>query len=123
MYTISKPVTMALLLTLFPMFPIASASASTSASASAAPTEATVTIEKMTFHPNSLTIPTGTTVTWKNNENGATYHAIASDQPELFQSPDFFPGETWKFTFTQPGTYPYHCTPHANRMKGTIIVK
>ncbi|MEO5347033.1 MAG: plastocyanin/azurin family copper-binding protein [Magnetococcus sp. YQC-9] len=82
-----------------------------------------VSIQKMAFQPAALTIRVGTTVTWMNNEAGATYHAVASDEAGLFQSADFFPGERWSHTFTQPGTFPYHCTPHENRMKGTIVVE
>ncbi|MBF0162885.1 MAG: cupredoxin domain-containing protein [Magnetococcales bacterium] len=87
------------------------------------PAPVEVSIQKMAFHPATLTVRVGTTVTWKNNEAGATYHAVASDEAGQFISADFFPGESWSHLFTTPGTYPYHCTPHENRMKGTIIVE
>lgn len=88
-----------------------------------APASSEVSIQKMAFHPATLTVRVGTTVTWQNNEAGATYHAVASDEAGAFMSADFFPGERWSHTFTTPGTYPYHCTPHENRMKGTIVVE
>jgi plastocyanin len=31
------------------------------------------------------------------------------------------PGETWSFTFTKVGEFPYHCDPHPY-MKGTVTV-
>lgn len=89
----------------------------------AQPAEVMVRIQKMAFHPAAITVKAGTTVVWKNEETGATYHGVASDEPGGFLSSDFFPGETWRHTFTTPGTYPYHCTPHENRMKGAVIVE
>ena len=29
----------------------------------------------------------------------------------------------YSYTFTQPGTYPYHCTVHPQEMRGTVVVK
>ncbi len=82
-----------------------------------------VVISKMAFHPQSLTVKAGTTVVWKNGESGATYHSVISDAEGLFQSQDFFPDESWSFLFQQPGRYPYHCGPHANRMRGVVNVE
>jgi plastocyanin len=31
-------------------------------------------------------------------------------------------GGSWSYTFTTPGTYTYHCSPHPF-MKGTVVVK
>ncbi len=31
-------------------------------------------------------------------------------------------GQVWRYTFTRPGTYAFHCTPHPF-MKGTVVVK
>jgi plastocyanin len=67
-------------------------------------------------------VKAGTTVTWTNND-GAT-HAIASDtgDPAAFSSDPISSGATYSFTFTQPGTYAYHCSIHPS-MKGTVIVQ
>ncbi|MBF0180549.1 MAG: cupredoxin domain-containing protein [Magnetococcales bacterium] len=96
---------------------------SNQAMADAPPAPAEVAIRKMTFHPATLTIKAGTTVRWQNQEAGATYHSIVSDEPGQFLSNDFFPGEAWQHTFTTPGVYPYHCGPHENRMRGQVIVE
>lgn len=82
-----------------------------------------VVITKMAFHPQIVTVKAGTKVVWKNGESGATFHSVVSDTPGLFQSQDFFPDESWSFLFQQPGSYPYHCGPHANRMRGVVNVE
>jgi len=73
-----------------------------------------IAIKNFAFNPATLTIKTGTTVTWMN-QDGAV-HQIASDSgtPVAFAS--------YQFTFTQPGTYTYYCPFHPP-MKGTIIVQ
>ena len=73
------------------------------------------------FSPGTFTIQVGDTVTWYNADT--MEHTATSDPgtPVSFDSPLLQPGDTFTFTFTQPGTYPYHCTPHP-MMKGTIIV-
>ena len=83
---------------------------------------AKVSIKKMAYHPAEITVKAGTTITWSNDEYGATYHSVTSDAEGQFDSADFFPEESWSYTFGTPGTYPYHCTPHKNRMKGVVVV-
>ena len=81
-----------------------------------------IEIKNFAFSPAILTIKTGTTVTWMN-QDGAV-HQIASDAgtPVAFTSDTLANGASYQFTFTQPGTYTYHCTVHPS-MKGTIIVQ
>jgi plastocyanin len=81
-----------------------------------------ITIRNFAFDPASLTVKTGTTVTWTNRD--VPPHAIASDAgaPEAFSSDPFSTDASYSFTFTRPGTYPYHCSIHPS-MKGTIIVQ
>ena len=81
-----------------------------------------VTIKNFAFDPSTLTVKTGTTVTWVNNDGAP--HALASDagSPEAFSSSSLSTGALFAFTFTQPGTYKYHCSIHPS-MTGTIIVQ
>jgi plastocyanin len=81
-----------------------------------------ILIKNFAFSPASLTIRTGTTVTWLN-QDGAQ-HQIASDPvtPSAFNSDPLADGTSYQFTFTKPGTYTYHCTIHPS-MKGTVIVE
>jgi plastocyanin len=81
----------------------------------------TIAIKNFAFDPSSLTVKSGTVVKW-TNQDGAS-HAIVSDtgSPATFSSDSLSTGASYSFTFTQPGTYTYHCSIHPS-MKGTIIV-
>ena len=70
------------------------------------------------FSPGNLTRPVNTTVTWYNGD--PTTHTVTSDTG-VFASPSLTPGAWFSFTFTQKGTFPYHCAPHPN-MTGIIVV-
>ena len=81
----------------------------------------TVAIKNFAFDPSSLTVKSGTGVKWTNQDG--TSHTIVSDtgSPVAFSSDSLASGASYSFTFTQPGTYTYHCSVHPT-MKGTIIV-
>jgi plastocyanin len=81
-------------------------------------TEFGVVMESFSFTPAELTVPVGATVTW-TNRHGARHDVAAADG--TFASPLFGEGETFSFTFTAPGEYPYVCTIHPG-MEGKIIV-
>ena len=104
--------------------------ASSPTSASGGGTSA-VSIADFAFSPQTLTVTTGTTVTWTNND-GAPHTVTATDGPSTsaqttgaFDSGDLGQGETFSFTFDKAGTYYYDCTIHAAQasMHGTVIVK
>jgi plastocyanin len=80
--------------------------------------EAEVEIEDFAFTPATVTVKVGTTVKWGNKDN--VRHTITGDDGTWGSGP-FSKGETFTFTFTQAGTYTYHCSPHP-AMKGTVIV-
>jgi plastocyanin len=69
-----------------------------------------------TFSPATLTIPVGSTVTWKNKSLIA--HTVTSSK---FDSRNLLPGGTFSFTFKTPGTFQYVCNYHPF-MQGTIMV-
>lgn len=73
------------------------------------------------FEPATLTIKVGTEVIWTNNSNAP--HTVSSDTG-LFDTPNplgINPSQTYAFTFTTLGTYPYYCNIHTY-MTGKIIV-
>jgi plastocyanin len=70
------------------------------------PTDRHVIIAHWKFTPKALVIVPGTTVVWVNRQHG--YHTAISDDG-LWNSHAIPPGGTFSFTFTAPGTYPYHC--------------
>jgi plastocyanin len=81
-----------------------------------------VNIQDFAFSPADINIEKGTTVVWKNNDT-APHIVISDDQAKSnFLSPEIKTGETYSFTFDQPGKYSYHCQIHPT-MKGTITVK
>lgn len=79
----------------------------------------TVTIANMSFSPATLTVPVGDTVTWTNNDS-VQHNATASDNS--FGTGMLSPGQSGTVTFSQAGTFVYHCQIHPS-MTGTIIVQ
>jgi len=80
-----------------------------------------VTIENYAFSPATLSISTGTTVTWTNMDTAP--HTVTVDSgPVTFTSPSLHKGDTFTYTFTTPGTYSYYCAVHPD-MTAKVIVK
>ncbi|HZA64600.1 MAG TPA: plastocyanin/azurin family copper-binding protein [Nitrososphaeraceae archaeon] len=80
------------------------------------------------YQPNPIQVSVGNTVTWTNDDSQP--HTVTSGgngQPDnkFNSSPNFnplmAPGQTFSFTFTQAGDYPYFCMLHPN-MVGTVSV-
>jgi plastocyanin len=78
-----------------------------------------VRIDNFAFVPASLSVPTGTTVTWTNED--AIQHTVSSDDGTTFDSGAFSQGKTFEFTAGPPGTYTYFCRIHPF-MKATLTV-
>ena len=76
------------------------------------------------FLPETLTIPAGTRVSWVNDE--APKHTATADDG-LFDSGDQSLGDSYTYTFAEPGVYPYFCRYHGDvdgvGMAGTIVVE
>jgi plastocyanin len=94
-----------------------------------------VSIYLYSFHDPVLEVKAGTTVTWINNDE-ATHTVVAAvmdeagryvraDEPlfesDILASVNIATGDSFSFTFDQPGEYLYRCTTHEN-MTGKIIV-
>ena len=71
------------------------------------------------FAPTSLTIKSGSTVTWTNEDDEP--HTVVNDAG-LFRSGAMDTNESFSFRFDKPGTYHYACSIHP-RMVGTIVVQ
>jgi plastocyanin len=80
---------------------------------------AAVSIEGFAFVPASIVVAVGTTVTWTNNDSAT--HTVTSDTG-AFDSKDMAKGSTFSHTFSEKGTFSYHCGLHPT-MKGTITVQ
>ena len=79
-----------------------------------APTEA-----QPDYSTNILMVPLGATVTWTNNDPGMAHTVTSTDGK--FDSGMLAPGQSWSYTFNDPGDFDYLCTPHP-WMKARISV-
>jgi plastocyanin len=77
-----------------------------------------VTLQFFSFHPGTLTINVGTTVTWTDKDLFAKHTVIGNG----WGSGNLSNGGTFSFTFSQAGIYDYRCSHHF-WMKGKIIVQ
>jgi plastocyanin len=82
----------------------------------------TITIKNFAFSPATLTVAKDTKVTWTNEDSAP--HQIASDTSSAvsFSGPSMSSGQSFSFTFSQTGTFSYHCAIHPS-MLGKIIVQ
>jgi plastocyanin len=81
-----------------------------------------VSIVSMNFSPASLSVKKGSSVTWTNDDSVA--HTVTADTgtDHGLNSGNINPGETYVFTFSDKGTFAYHCELHPS-MTGTVTVR
>lgn len=79
---------------------------------------AVVIIHNFAFHPATLTVKPGTTVTWINKDPVA-HTSTAYDH--LWNSGLISPGKSYSFTFATANTYTYYCEIH-QFMHGVVKV-
>lgn len=92
----------------------------------------TVTLTASEFQPSTITVATGTTVTWNWNSCDDTggyggystcvSHNILFDDGSNISSGAQSSG-TFSRTFATAGTYKYHCTIHGSAMSGQVVVQ
>jgi plastocyanin len=79
-----------------------------------------VKIENFAFSPSAITVKKGTKVTWTNNDN--TAHTVTENDGKNGPSaPEMAPGSSYSFTFSETGSFHYHCSLHP-QMTGTVEV-
>jgi YVTN family beta-propeller protein len=71
---------------------------------------AKVSINNFTFAPPTLTIASGDSVTW-SNDDGAPHQVAFKDGAA--GSDSLFPGATFHRAFDRPGSYEYYCAIHS----------
>lgn len=79
-----------------------------------------VSIENFAFSPRTLVIAAGTTVVWTNRDMAP--HTVTSDSGAWMSSARLDAGQSFSLTFSNPGTYTYHCAVHPF-MTATVIVR
>ena len=72
------------------------------------------------YSVNMLTVEAGTTVTWTNEDPGMIHTVTSVDG--TFDSGFLNEGDTWSYTFDDPGEFEYLCTPHP-WMRAKVIVE
>jgi len=83
------------------------------------PSNHTVVIDGVRFEPEALTVKVGDTVTWINKD---PFPHTATSQSGGFDSKEIAPGQSWRYTATRPGVFPYLCSLHPT-MKATLTVQ
>ena len=79
-----------------------------------------VAINLFQYQPGRVQVAPGTTVTWVNEDD--IFHSVTADKRDLgFEASLDGKGKSFSFTFSQPGTYAYHCERHEH-MRGEIDV-
>ena len=78
-----------------------------------------VVIENFSFAPATLTVNTGTKVTWINRDD--VPHTV-NENDKRFKSGPMDTDDQFSYTFSAPGTFSYFCALHP-KMTGQIIVK
>jgi plastocyanin len=98
--------------------PKASVSQTTPPPVNAQTADVTVKIRNFKFEPANLAIAVGKTVQFINLDE-EPHTATATEG--AFDSKALDTNQTWNYTATTPGTYPYICSVHPF-MKGTLTV-
>jgi plastocyanin len=81
-----------------------------------------VAIRDFAFHPDSLAVPVGATVTWINCETPPQEPHTTTSNTLVWDSPQLNPRDRFSHTFPAAGGFPYHCTPHPF-MLGKVVVQ
>jgi len=79
-----------------------------------------VSEEGIAFKPAEVTVSAGDTVTWTNNDSVA--HDVTADAFSSGEPGGMAPGDNFKHTFQEAGTFDYVCTVHPG-MEGTVVVE
>jgi plastocyanin len=80
---------------------------------------AEIKIDNFSFGPETLKVSVGTTVMWTNRDD--IPHTVVSTDG-VFKSKVRDTDETFSYTFTKAGTYPYFCSVHP-KMTGKVVVQ
>ncbi len=87
------------------------------------PVEATeVLIQDFAFDAPHIQVAVGDTVTWTQGTDEEPHTATATDDPPTFDTGTLTDeGETFEFTFSEAGEFPYYCEIHPE-MLGLVTV-
>ena len=86
----------------------------------AGPQKPTVSMKALRFHPATLAVRVGQTVTWRNDDT--VDHNVTATKGERFHSRAFGSGRTYTFTPNRAGLVNYVCTLHPG-MEAALLVR
>ena len=111
------------------------ATSDTATAQSAAPDGPAVSMSRLMYMPDTIEVKAGTAVTWTNGESIS--HTVTSGKPtgvdaetslRSGEEPDgrfdeqlAKEGDSFSFTYEEPGTYPYYCDIHKG-MNAEVVV-
>jgi plastocyanin len=91
-----------------------------------------ITIKLIAFTPADVQLTAGGTVTWRQDD--VATHTVTSGRVEQsggtataepdgrFDSGNISKGQTFEFSFPEPGQYPFFCAIHPATMSGLVTV-
>ena len=91
-----------------------------------------VTIKLIAFTPTRLEVAAGSAVTWRQDD--VATHTVTSGRVEqaggtvtakpdgTFDSGNISKGQNFRFTFPEPGEFPFFCAIHPATMTGVVVV-
>lgn len=89
--------------------------------------EVTIQLSNIQFTPQTIKISKETKVTWINDDTVEHYINTDSHPAHTYylgqNSKALKKGESFSLTFDKTGIYPYHCSAHADVMKGILLVE
>ena len=110
----------------------ACASGDASPMADAPAGDPTITLKLIAFTPTDLQLAAGGVVTWRQDD--VATHTVTSGRVEQtggtatakpdgrFDSGTITKGQTFQFSFAEPGAYPFFCAIHPATMTGIVTV-
>ncbi len=80
-----------------------------------------VSADIVNFTHQNLVVTVGTAITWVNRDSASHTSTSRVGSAGRWNSRGLRMGESFTFTFNEPGTYEYFCSIHP-RMTGTVTV-
>lgn len=78
--------------------------------------------QQFVFDPAAIRVSLGTDVTWEWVDSNS--HSVTAEDETFDSSLISGEGETWTYTFDEPGTYLYYCIAHRTlEQKGAVVVE
>lgn len=103
-----------------PALPTVAVEDSASSAAAAPQGSSSVMIMDDKYHPASLEVTVGDTVTW-TNQTQAQHGVAGTSGPEALQAPLLSQGQSWSHAFGTAGSYSYLCSVHPDMVASITV--